>query len=133
MAPKITTTPPDAATTRSREIVTPVDWTQPVYLTLRQTLTRNVLEVFQGENAQQLAMDSAEEAVKASGVVVGVFGPHWVTIYPPKDPARVFTQFNGAGALAGAPTPPYTHDEPMPHDDHDRAPAGREYINRPID
>jgi hypothetical protein len=79
-----TTPQPEEAT--SRKPVTPIDMTKPIWVTFRQTLTRNVYDVF-GSSAE--AMAAAAEDAKSLNTTVAVFGPQIAAYAPPAPPVAV--------------------------------------------
>lgn len=78
--------------TKSREPVKVLDFkTVPVFLTLRQTTTRNIFEIVEGDpKAPDLGRANVEEFAKAEakrlGGIVAVFGPQIAAYEPPAPP-----------------------------------------------
>lgn len=60
---------------KKRLPVKKIDFTKPFYITVRQSTTRNIFELFQGKNACELALASADKQAVSGKETVAVLGP----------------------------------------------------------
>ncbi len=80
-------------TKTKREEIEPIDFAKvPVFLTMRQTKTRNVIIPVMGDPAAEdkgraKVEDMAKDEAKRLGCNVAVFGPQ-VAVYAPPEPAE---------------------------------------------
>lgn len=86
-----------------REKVQPIDWRVPLFITVRQTDTRNVYEAVIGDaKAADFGLANVEAYAKAEALklktTVAVFGPQVVAFEPPPpaEPAQVAFGFGKA-------------------------------------
>lgn len=79
----------DKETPATTPTITKLDLTKPFYLTLRQTETRNIIELFQektNEDSEAKAKERAGELAERTGVHVAVLGPQRAVFAPPAPP-----------------------------------------------
>jgi hypothetical protein len=95
-APEETTAPVTAGAKprKAAEQVTPMDFTKPYFVTVRQTDTRNVMQYYNFEGTAvegfEAVLEIAQEEAARLKTTVAIFGPQTGVVEPPKPAPPTF-------------------------------------------